>query len=71
MFNNIILYLYSLYNIYILPVFCTYFDEIICVCLSGSSNSLDLQFSLVGSTPGGAQTGTLRFTTEMFVYDCY
>jgi len=47
---------------------CTDFDEIVCVCLSGSLNGLDSQLDQVGSTGGGARTGILRFKIQIFIY---
>jgi len=35
----------------------TDFDEIFCVCLSGSRDEFDLQLDVVDPTRGGAQTG--------------
>jgi len=46
----------------------TDFDELVCVCLSGSRDDLDSQLDPVGLTRGGAQMGILRFMAEMFVY---
>jgi len=40
------------------------FDEIVCLCLSGSLDGLDP----VGATWRGAQTGILRFKMDICVY---
>jgi len=46
----------------------TDFDEILCVCLSGSLDDLDSQLDPVGPIRGGAQTGNFRFTMDIFVF---
>ena len=47
----------------------TDFDDIFCVCLSGSLDGLNSQLDLqVGPTRRVAQTGILRFTMDIFVY---
>jgi len=38
------------------------------VRLSGPRDDLDCQLDSVGPTRGGAQTGVLRFTVDIFVY---
>jgi len=43
-------------------------DEIVCVCLSGSLDGLDLQLDPVDPTRRGAQKGILRFTLSFSVY---
>jgi len=43
-------------------------DEIFCQCLSGFLDGLDSQFDTVSPIRGGAKTGILRYTLEMFVY---
>jgi len=45
------------------------FDEIVCVCLSGSLDGLDSRLNPVGANRRGAQTRILRFKMEICVYN--
>jgi len=65
---------FCLYVLYAFLNGLTDFDEIFCLYLSGWNwsleflDDLDSQLDPVGPTRGGAQTGILRFTMEVFIY---